>query len=324
MQFTERIARDRAGSWGHTTLNTLPWLRPALQGGPSVTHLSAARGRGHRDIGRPRSGDRHHQERHSAAVLGILGGSPRRIGRAAPPDRCEHRRVVDLVGDLAGELAPARPSRPPSPPRRDIDRVRAGGSRRRGRAAGGRHGRARRPRARGRSGAPAAIRSDCPEAISGSARPSARPAARGAAATRLRSRCGRTGRRRRTGSGPAEQARRATAGRRGSTRSCRRGRWGGRARPPEPGQVGDPGVSEDHARIGVFAEPARPRARRVAGIPRPAWMSIGSVRSCASANSSRDVGMVERELLGARMQLDPLRARPQRALAPPRVPRRSG
>ena len=54
--------------------------------------------------------------------------------------------------------------------------------------------------------------------------------------------------------------------------------------------------------------------RPSAGMPRPACTSTGRRRSSASANTGREVRVVERELLRARMELDAARAAVERPL----------
>ena len=97
---------------------------------------------------------------------------------------------------------------------------------------------------------------------------------------------------------------------RATTRRCRRTGSGGRAprarsRPGRRCRRG-PGSAAGRGGAGQTSTACRPSA----GIPRPAWTRIGSRRSSASANTACEVRVVERELLGARVELD-ARARPR-------------
>ena len=74
---------------------------------------------------------------------------------------------------------------------------------------------------------------------------------------------------------------------------------------PQPREVGDRGVGEDQPRVRELGRQRAPCRGPSAGIPRPAWIRTGTRRSWATRDDLAHARLVHRELLGARVQLDP-------------------
>ena len=92
---------------------------------------------------------------------------------------------------------------------------------------------------------------------------------------------------------------------------------------PDPGEVGDAGVGEDQAQPGM----ARADLDGVAAERRDAAAGVAEDREAVLVGEGEhvlEVGMVEVEALGARVELDPACARCRGSGAPRRAARRCG
>ena len=125
-------------------------------------------------------------------------------------------------------------------------------------------------------------------------------------------------------SAPAASAGRSRAGRSGSTPTCRR------RRPAVPAKRAVRfAMSAMPACATISCTPAQRstsacRCAAIGGRPRPPWMRIGTLRSAASWNTGGSRSSFERDLLRARMELDPARAARRGSGSPPRSGPRSG